>query len=58
MDKEENKHAGVARSLIKTTRKRPIKFTGHINRKDYIAKFALCWEMIGKRERDRCIWKD
>ena len=41
--------AGYQRSLIKTIRKRQMKFLGDIFRKDGIEKQVLCGKIVGRR---------
>ena len=45
--------AGVQRSLLKTIRKRQMKFLGHISRKSGIEKLVLCGNIEGRRSRGR-----
>ena len=42
--------AGTSRELIKTTRKRQMKFLGHTIRKSGIERLALCGKINGKRD--------
>ena len=44
--------AGTSRELIKTIRKRQLKFLGHTMRRS-IEKLALCGKINGKRDRER-----
>ena len=52
-NKEVMEQAGYQRSLIKTIRKRQMKFLGHICRTDGIEKQVLCGKIEGKRGRGR-----
>lgn len=45
--------AGYERSLIRTIRKRQLKFLGHISRKDEIEKQMLSGKIEGRRSRGR-----
>ena len=45
--------AGISRELIKTIRKRHMKFLGQTIRKSDIERLALCGKINGKRDRGR-----